>query len=835
MAFDLNKNAKVILKKNVILIIFIFSVTLVLFISIYTRQLLSDYMAIEQHYIVERLKSVSLSAVSLADPEVLDSFRSAEDMKRPEFLKLRAKLKLFSKQLDVLYVYYLRIVDGKIQYILDNDEVESTRVDLNSPLADIEEEKGVQETFFKGEVVSLGLGQNRGRWQGLISAYAPVYNAKGEIVAAAGVDIQDTQIVNSRKKLSWLLGFQLLSIVFVLTSGFICLFNYRKAALNADEANRSKSFFLAKMSHEIRTPMNAIIGLSELAQREFGKPKALEYISGIKNAGAGLLAIINEILDLSKIEFGNLFITPANYQIASLLNDALTIIRIKLAETPLKLVVNISPDIPSVMLGDAGRIKQIILNLLSNALKYTEQGFIIFSASCLNVGENAIRLTFVVEDSGIGIKSEDLPKLFREFTRLNDKHNITIEGTGLGLIIARNLCRLMGGDITAESEYGRGSVFTAAITQQVADWNPMGDLTEAAAKKEEQQSITFTAPEAKILIVDDFPSNILVAEGLLSPYGMQISTCLNGLDAVKLVKERPFDLVLMDHMMPEMDGVEALHAIRDLGADRFQTMPIIVVTANAVTGMKELFLKSGFNDFLSKPIDVNKFDAMLEKWIPKEKQMAHVNKSADETQKGGLAQETMENINGVDIDQGIALCGGSHKLYKKLLKMFCKDVSDGFPILENQIKADNIHAFTTLVHSLKSALGNIGAQDLSQTAAWFEAASRQGDIETFSEKLPAFRKDLFALTERIREATANDETQDDEMIVEPAVQEALESLKQALENNRAEEIDDAFNYLYSLAQTGKIGQFVDELADLILVADFQKASEKLSDLLKPRT
>ncbi|MDR3299206.1 MAG: response regulator, partial [Candidatus Accumulibacter sp.] len=427
------------------------------------------------------------------------------------------------------------------------------------------------------------------------------------VVTPSGIyyqDVYDTAAILS------LLGFILMSILSYI------LLRLSAAKMRSDEENRSKSSFLARMSHEIRTPMNAILGLSELAQREYGKPKALEYITGIRSAGAGLLTIINDILDFSRIEAGNLPLHPAPYQTASLLNDVLTILRMRMSEKSLKLIVAVSPELPGSLLGDAGRGKQILLNLLSNAVKYTDEGFIRFSASGEAEGEDSIRLTFTVEDSGIGIKKEDLPKLFGEFTRIDEKRNSAIEGTGLGLIIARSLCQAMGGDITVTSEYGKGSVFTATLTQRVADRKPMGDMTRVMARREQPHSASFTAPEAEVLIVDDFTSNLLVAEGLLIPYKMRVFTCLNGREAVERVRERSFDLVFMDHMMPEMDGVEATRVIRAMKEERCRTLPIIALTANAVSGMREMFLENGFNDFLSKPIEVTKLDTVLEKWIP---------------------------------------------------------------------------------------------------------------------------------------------------------------------------------------------------------------------------
>jgi CheY-like chemotaxis protein len=388
-----------------------------------------------------------------------------------------------------------------------------------------------------------------------------------------------------------------------------------------EQAMKAKSEFIARTSHEIRTPLNAIIGLSELANREYGTRAALEYIDGIKSAGLSLLTIIDDILDLSDIKANSLPIHPAPYKTATLLNETLTAVRVLMNKTSLELRTEISPELPRVMVGDAGRVKQVLMNLLSNAVKYTRSGYIKFSAFGEAVKGDAVRVTFMVEDSGIGIREEDIPKLFHEFKRIDEENNIGVEGTGLGLTIARNLCRAMGGDVTVASEYGKGSVFTVVLEQEVAVRLPMGDMDERERAHEDAQTAGFIAPEADVLIVDDFPSNLLVAERLLVPWRMRLFTCRNGREAVELVRERPFDLVFMDHMMPEMDGMEATRAIRAMDEERCRTMPIVALTANAVAGMREKFLRNGFDDFLSKPIDLSKLNELLKKWIPAEKRL----------------------------------------------------------------------------------------------------------------------------------------------------------------------------------------------------------------------
>ncbi|GHS92648.1 hypothetical protein FACS1894139_11940 [Planctomycetales bacterium] len=426
----------------------------------------------------------------------------------------------------------------------------------------------------------------------------------------------------------------LIALIFIVCNVFVTNLyaavdrrNQELVVLNraAQAASAAKSSFLAQMSHEIRTPMNAIIGMSELARRDYGTPSGLEHIGDIQQAGANLLAIINDILDFSKIEAGGLAVNCAPYEIASVFNDARHIIASRIGEKNLEFTCSIAPEIPARLLGDAVRVRQILLNLLSNAVKYTPQGFVKFFADCEFIDAASVRLTFIVDDSGIGIKPEDLPALFGEFKRLDGSRNANIEGTGLGLSIARNLCRAMGGEITVTSEYRSGSTFTATIMQKYEDRRPLGDIANAGvAPANSADAVRFLAPTARVLVVDDIATNLKVANGLLADYQMQIDTCLSGEDAVALARKNEYDVIFMDHMMPEMDGIEATKLIRELG-ERWRNLPIIALTANAVGGMREMFLASGFNDFLSKPIDTEKLNALLEQWLPPTKRVAKGN------------------------------------------------------------------------------------------------------------------------------------------------------------------------------------------------------------------
>jgi CheY-like chemotaxis protein/nitrogen-specific signal transduction histidine kinase/ferredoxin len=503
-----------------------------------------------------------------------------------------------------------------------------------------------------------------------------------------------------------------------------------EAKSKAEATTLAKSSFLANTSHEIRTPMNAILGMCELAIREERNPEILEFLNSIKQAGNNLLTIVNDILDISKIEAGKLDVINVEYELTSLINDCIAIIRIRIAEKPVHFIVDVDPRIPARCLGDVVRLRQILINLLTNAVKYTKEGSIHFCAEYAVIDESThkILLKFAVKDTGIGIKKENLDDLFGEFNQFDKKKNSGVEGTGLGLAISRNLCRLMGGDITAESVYGRGSTFRAEIPQTALTDEPLaevknsGDITmlvydqrklnaesiktaldrlgihndiaetktdylellkngeyqhtvlpsslfneasdvlkqrltrhKAAVvpilladvngvsadhntitvmspaysasladaingmKKTdgvEKPSTAFTCPEAKILAVDDLVTNLKVIRGLLAPYRCEIDLCTSGKDAVKRIVEERYDMVFMDQMMPEMDGTETLKTIRALPASYAKKMPVVVLSANALHGVKEQFLKEGFNDYLAKPIEIALLSNIMDKWIP---------------------------------------------------------------------------------------------------------------------------------------------------------------------------------------------------------------------------
>jgi signal transduction histidine kinase/ABC-type amino acid transport substrate-binding protein/DNA-binding response OmpR family regulator len=533
----------------------------------------------------------------------------------------------------------------------------------------------------------------------------------------------------------------------------------------AEDASRTKSIFLAKMSHEIRTPMNAVIGMCELILRENVPPKAAEYISKIRQAGHHLLAIINDILDFSKVESGNLQIHTAEYETASLFNDVLSIIQIQLSEKPVALVTSIDPNIPAVMIGDEVHIRKILLNLLSNAVKYTHTGTITFAAQAAITSHDTLILRFAVMDTGIGIKEDDLPQLFRSFIRFDtaDTNNRGIEGTGLGMVIVKQLCLAMGGDVSVTSEYGKGSTFTAVIEQKFTDSKPVGEINLDAVIDGEQYAV-FTAENFHVLLVDDVESNLQVAEGLLSQYGVNTVSCLSGFDALQILKNRTFDLVLMDHMMPKMDGVETLKRIREEPDERLKSLPVIALTANAVVGMKEFFMDNGFNDFLSKPIEMRRLDELMRRWVPKEKRLHKsallnpdtASADAQQTEPSGhpVTADDVEylNIEGVNIAEGLARVQGLRQVYLKMLTAFCRDMDNQIPYFERVPDEEEMSEFTVHAHGVKGAAASIGARRLSATGALLQSAGENSDKETIAKNIEQFRNDIIAVTKNIRGA-----------------------------------------------------------------------------------
>ena len=491
----------------------------------------------------------------------------------------------------------------------------------------------------------------------------------------------------------------------------------RTAKEMAEKANRAKDDFLANMSHEIRTPINAIIGMDEMILRESGEESILSYAHNIKSASQTLLTLVNDILDFSKIESGKMEIVEEDYQLSTLLNDVINMVRIRAKEKNLVLKTDVDPDLPDRLHGDAMKIHQIILNIMSNAIKYTKQGEILLQVGKTAETDTSVDLKMTVKDTGIGIKQEDIPRLFTGFERLDIRENRHIEGTGLGLAITYNLLKQMNGEIEVESVYGKGSTFTILVSQKVAGADKIGDFNEKCSREQNESEIyraSFRAPEAKVLIVDDNEMNLFVAQKLLERTQVQMTTCMSGKECLSLMQKEHYDVILLDHMMPEMDGIETLKASKELERNLCMNTPVIALTANAMAGVREKYLAEGFDDYLSKPIKGNALEDMLKKYIPAELQ---------KKQEGCL-----------DIKTGMQYCGNSAEVYLEMLTMFCSSMEEKRNALDHSLEAEEFDKYIVYIHALKSASLSIGGKIVSREAAELEKAGKQGKYDTIREK-----------------------------------------------------------------------------------------------------
>lgn len=712
----------------------------------------------------------------------------------------------------------------------------------------------------------------------------------------------------------------------------ICYHKYMmtQANIEIEKAANLKSDFLANMSHEIRTPMNAVIGLAEMALREDLPQNAREYITQIKSSGKTLLTIINDILDFSKVESGKMDIVNTEYEPLSIIHDISSIIGTRMDKEDVELIVDINPNIPSKLLGDSVRLKQIITNLSNNAVKFTKSGQVKLVFDYRKLNPETVELLFSVIDTGIGIKKNDLNKLFDAFQQLDSKRNRNVEGTGLGLTITKKLLELMDGDIRVESTYGLGSNFSFKLPQKIisndtsikinkldatkfygcidnkyvskqldidmkrlgfayknmtsiseiieslnddkcyvfveekhfnsvlqeyiqqhenvtavvlirfnstTSYNipnvivakkPLSLLYLAAIFNEEisifdsQESsdeyFDYTAPDAKILIVDDNSVNLTVCEGLLEPLSMQIDTAVNGQDAIEKISSTQYDLILMDHMMPEIDGVETTHIIRRFHKE-YDNIPIIALTANAVSGIKEMFIEEGMNDFIAKPIEVRTLVSKIKQWLPKQK-LKNVNaktiQAAKENRGKQSETQTPPNIPELDTVAALKLLGNA-KLFWNVLKDYYRSIPKKHALIKQYFEEKDWHNYTIEVHALKSASKQIGALKLSDDALELENAGNALDEATIVEKTPALL-DLYAHYEDVLKPFFPEDNTDDEnkeKITKKKLTKTFEKLQTALDDLDMDGMEKSKDELSKYKYEGKAADLYKKLCSAI--------------------
>lgn len=726
--------------------------------------------------IQQRMLDIANCAAGSVNGEVMKNF-TEDQVGSVAYNNVYDTLTIFRDNVELEYVYCIKEdTPGNFIFIMDTDPVSPASYGDSVEYTEALAQAG-RGTASVDEVPYTD------QWGSFYSAYSPVFDSTGKVVGIVVADFSsdwfDGQLASQTR--SMVLGYAvilLFSLLFAGVLSFLIVKPYVKAQgelleekVRAESASNAKSDFLANMSHEIRTPINAVLGMNEMIIREDNRAldvaesdpmlvqEALEninvYAGDVKKAGHNLLAIVNDILDFSKIEAGRMELAEAPYQLSSLINDINNMIMFKAQDKGLVFNVEADPSLPDELSGDEVRVRQILTNLLNNAVKYTEKGSVILKLRGKKQDENTLILTIVVWDTGIGIKPEDKEQLFNKFERLEMDRNSTVEGTGLGLAITHNLIELMGGNIEVESEYGKGSIFTVNIPQKIVSGSTLGDLQtrlkdNAPGNRPYKES--FRAPDATILIVDDTRINLTVAVNLLKNTKMKIDTATSGEEAVNMASKTRYDVIFMDQRMPGMNGTEAFHKIRETENGASKDVPVICLTADAVIGAKERYLSEGFSDYLTKPIDNFALENMLMKYLPEEK-VELVNEEITEVSEDEHSVEeeyaVLRSV-GIEPRAGLKYCQNDVFFYKALLAEYAYGELEKAHNLQKSYEAENWHDYSIYVHSLKSSSKMIGASALSVRAAKLEAAANISDTGTIHTEHDNMMEEYEVLTAVIR-------------------------------------------------------------------------------------
>ena len=602
----------------------------------------------------------------------------------------------------------------------------------------------------------------------------------------------------------------------------------------AEAASKAKSTFLSSMSHEIRTPMNAIVGMTEVLLRGEHSDETKDYLNNIKVSGEALLTIINDILDFSKIESGKMDIVENTYNPVTMINDLKMVFENRVLDKPIELIYQVDDNIAERLRGDEHRLRQIIINLVNNAIKFTDNGYVKLSVESKAIDDNKVELTFKVEDTGMGIKEEEMSKLFSSFEQLDVKKNYAKEGTGLGLAISKQLVNLMDGKIGVESQYGKGSTFYFSVPQTIA--TDETDEVENTGEHEGSVDISkmnYTMSAARILLVDDNEMNIKVTKALLEPFKMCITTANNGKEAVDLVSKNQYDLVFMDHMMPVMDGIEATKTIRKFKGEYYCELPIIALTANVTEEARTLFAKANMNDFVAKPIQMDEIARCLLKWLPNE--VIEVQTESAVQEDAYTLEENAEAlpvIEGLDVNEGIKNCG-SKEVFLDLVKDFYKLIDSKSLKIETCLNEDKIREYTIEVHALKSTARMVGAMELSALAYELEKLGNENAKDEIESKTPELLR-LYRSYKVLLEEYGKTGEEATVKVSVSQIKETLMRIHDAMDSFDLDEADKAMGELKGYEFPEEMKEMVEELSVFladVAIEDVIRVTEEMCERL----
>ncbi len=593
----------------------------------------------------------------------------------------------------------------------------------------------------------------------------------------------------------------------------------------AQKASEAKSSFLSNMSHEIRTPINAVLGMNEMILRESKEPQTLEYAQNVKSAGNSLLGIVNDILDFFKIEAGKMDILPVEYHLSSMVNDLMNMISVKAEDKGLKLEVNVDEHIPNKLCGDEIRIKQCVTNVLTNAVKYTEEGTVTMNVTFRQAQDDNIYLRFQVVDTGIGIKEEDLNKLFSPFERIEEIRNRTIEGTGLGMSIVKKLLVMMDTKLEVKSVYGEGSDFSFEVLQKVVARDEIGDFKEKYKeylKSLESYHEKFHAPDARILVVDDTPMNLTVVKGLLKSTRIMVDTADSGRETLKKVTAKRYDAIFVDHRMPEMDGLQTLAAMKELEGNLNSDVPCIALTANAGSGARDEYLAAGFDDYLAKPVNGEELEDMLRTYLPEDKILPADDTEQEETKDDNAGTQTGESfvndLEGINLSEALKNCG-SIEVLEDVAREFAISIDTKADAIEKYCNEGDHRNYTVLVHALKSSARLIGAMELSGLAAELEKLGNDENDEQIRERTPQLLEMYRGYKQKLSAALPDEADDDLPEIPKEELEGAFADMKELLEAYDFDTADSIMKMLSEYRVPRDYREKYDKIKELMAAVD----------------